>query len=81
MKIDKTKGLWWEEKKFGFREPTIEEDVAYFLYCKDRPEDRCVPQVGFIHTSKRTHRVINGYYINANRIIKLDKIKMKYHEK
>ncbi len=72
--MDKSKGMWWVENKFSshFKKPSILEDVAYYLYCKDRTETLCNPQITFLHFSDNK---MNKEYLNkAERILKINKI-------
>ena len=73
MKINKSKGIWWVENKYTYGEPTISDDIAYYLYCKDRSEKSCIPQVAFVYFS--SNKMNKEYFNIAKRILKINKIK------
>ena len=75
MKIDRTKGGRWWDKKIDeyFEKPTIIDDLAYYLHCKDQPKESRVPQVTYMFNKKNP--IIKQEYLNAERIIKINKIR------
>jgi hypothetical protein len=74
--IHKTKGRWWDyQSNSDFPIPTIKDDLAYYFYCEERPNQSCSPQVAFMHNCKKfDHPQMMKYYIKADRWIKLNKI-------
>jgi len=79
MKLNKNKGKWYSDEIYpDWAEPSVLDDIAYHLYCKDRISDKCNPQITFIHNyNKFNHILIVKYYEEAKiilRRIKLEKI-------
>ena len=66
----------WQEEVYGygsFRKPTITDDLAYSLYCKDKVPESCIIQRTFIYEKNVLY--IKNYYDYAERILKLEKVK------
>lgn len=78
MEIDKSKGRWWNDisyKEYNWDKPTLLDDIAYYFYCKELPNDQCIPQITFIYNvNKFNHKSLIKYYNKAKRLLKLKNI-------
>jgi len=83
MKINKSKGVWWNYEVYGdYTEPTLKDNLAYYIYCKGRDKNKCVPQVTFQwNYNEFNHSLMSEYFIKAERIIKLNNIKCRLNNK
>jgi len=80
MKLNKDKGSWID-KKDGNYNPSLIDNVAYHLYCMDRKNEVCVPQVTFIwNVVNFGHSKMIKYYKKAEKILKIEKLIIKCNE-
>ena len=86
MKLNRKKGKWYDVKEFGdWFSPTIIDDIAYHLYCKDKEHCSCTPQITMMYNYyKYNHKIFKTFYKEADKIIrrlKINQIKTKINPK
>ena len=84
MELNKNKGKWFSEQNYEtgiVDDPTLLDDVAYYLYCADRTNNSCSPQVTFMwNVQKFSHPKMIKYYKKAEKFLKLEKLIIKCNE-